>query len=182
METVDGGWTAIQKRVNGSESFDRNWSEYKNGFGAAEHSYWIGNDVIHHLTKENNSSLYVSITLQNGRTLYEMYDRFSVSNETGKYQLFLAGPATGTLGDRMLNTGRSDKNLSGMYFTTQDRDNDGNGGANCAVNWGGGWWFNYCHEANLNGPWYPAVWRKAWSPTLQDGSSVRKTMMLIKRH
>ncbi|XP_062600604.1 fibroleukin-like [Saccostrea cucullata] len=97
MTAMGGGWTAIQKRVDGSVSFDRNWTEYKNGFGSPEQNFWVGNDIIHQLTKEK-SSLYVSITLQNGTTLYEMYDGFSVSNEAGKYQLFLAGPATGTLG------------------------------------------------------------------------------------
>ncbi|XP_061186265.1 fibroleukin-like [Saccostrea echinata] len=98
METIGGGWTAIQKRVDGSVSFYRTWREYKNGFGSPEQDVWAGNDVIHQLTKEKNASLYVSITLQNGTTLYEMYDQFSVSDETGKYQLFLAGPASGTLG------------------------------------------------------------------------------------
>ncbi|XP_062587936.1 angiopoietin-1-like [Saccostrea cucullata] len=98
MDTMGGGWTAIQKRIDGSVTFDRIWIDYKNGFGSPEGEVWIGNDIIHQLTKENTSSLYVSITLQNGTTLYEMYDRFSVSNETAKYQLFLTGPATGTLG------------------------------------------------------------------------------------
>ncbi|XP_062596558.1 microfibril-associated glycoprotein 4-like [Saccostrea cucullata] len=78
MKTMEGGWTAIQKRVDGSVSFDRSWTEYKSGFGAPEQNYWIGNDAIHLLTKENKASLYVSITLQNGTTLYEMYDGFSV--------------------------------------------------------------------------------------------------------
>ncbi|XP_062600123.1 fibroleukin-like [Saccostrea cucullata] len=88
MTTMGGGWTAIQKRLDGSVRFNRTWTEYKNGFGSPERNVWI----------ENTSSLYVSITLQNGTTLYEMYDRFFISNETGKYQLSLAGPATGTLG------------------------------------------------------------------------------------
>ncbi|XP_062597733.1 fibroleukin-like [Saccostrea cucullata] len=120
MDIMGGGWTVIQKRIDGSVSFDRNWKDYKNGFGEPEQEVWIGNDLIHHLTKENNSSLYVSITLRNGTTLYEMYDRFSVSAETGKYQLFLAGPATGTLGNSMT----SSHYLSGMSFSTPDRDND----------------------------------------------------------
>ncbi|XP_062618637.1 microfibril-associated glycoprotein 4-like [Saccostrea cucullata] len=95
MSTMGGGWTVIQKRVDGSVSFDRNLEEYKNGFGSPERNVW------------------------NGTTLYEMYDGFSVSDETGKYQLFLAGPATGTLGDAMLDTGVSSADLSGMYFSTQ---------------------------------------------------------------
>ncbi|XP_062590849.1 ficolin-1-like [Saccostrea cucullata] len=101
MTTMGGGWTAIQKRVDGSVIFERNWADYKNGFGSPEQDIWVGNDVIHQLTKENSSSLYVSITLQNGTTQYIMYDRFSVSDEAGKYQLFLTGAATGTLGDSM---------------------------------------------------------------------------------
>ncbi|XP_061167820.1 fibroleukin-like [Saccostrea echinata] len=153
METLNGGWTAIQKRVLGSVSFNRNWEEYKNGFGAPEHDFWIGNEVIHQLTKGNNSYLYVSITHQDGRRLYELYERFSVLSETEKYRLFLAGNATGTLGDQMLNTSDSISDLSGMYFSTLDRDNDGWVEGHCAADHGGGgWWFNECYLAFLNGP------------------------------
>ncbi|XP_062577859.1 fibroleukin-like [Saccostrea cucullata] len=98
MVTEGGGWTAIQKRVSGVVSFDRNWTDYKTGFGNPNDSYWIGNDVIHQLTKRSNTSLYVCITLTNGTRLYELYNQFSVADETSKYRLFLGGPATGTLG------------------------------------------------------------------------------------
>ncbi|XP_062567876.1 fibroleukin-like, partial [Saccostrea cucullata] len=128
MSTMGGGWTTIQKRMDGSLSFDRNWIRYKIGFGSPEAEVWIGNDVIHQLTKEKTSSLYVTITLQNGTTLYEMYDRFSVSNEAGKYQLFLAGAATGTLGDSMRS-----HDLSGMSFSTWDGDNDGWSDIKCCL-------------------------------------------------
>ncbi|XP_062598972.1 ficolin-2-like [Saccostrea cucullata] len=160
MTTMGGGWTAIQKRINGSLDFDRTWTEYKNGFGASEQDVWVGNDVIHQLTKEGTSSLYVTITLQNSTTLYEMYDGFSVSDEAGKYQLFLAGPATGTLGDSMFDTGSSNFDLSGMSFSTQDRDNDRRSSANCAAHSDirGGWWFNRCHHAFLNGQLSPGSW------------------------
>ncbi|XP_062598453.1 ficolin-1-like [Saccostrea cucullata] len=127
MHTMGGGWTAIQKRVNGSLNFVRNWTEYKNGFGTPEQDIWVGNDIIHQLSKEKISSLYVSITLLDGTTLYEKYGQFSVANETEKYQLFLAGLATGTLGDSMLDTGHPDNfDLSGMYFSTPETDNDRN--------------------------------------------------------
>ncbi|XP_062620123.1 ryncolin-1-like [Saccostrea cucullata] len=184
MTTMGGGWTAIQKRVDGSVIFDRFWADYKNGFGSPEQNVWIGNDVIHQLTKEKTSSLYVSITLQNGTTLYEMYDGFSVSDEAGKYQLFLAGPATGTLGDSMLDTGSSYGDLSGMSFSTPDRDNDLWRGGNCAAssNTRGGWWFNYCHWAFLNGLWPPADWISPWYPTVESGPSVKGTTMMIKPH
>ncbi|XP_062572823.1 ficolin-1-like [Saccostrea cucullata] len=41
MATMGGGWTAIQKRVDGTLSFNRNWTEYKNGFGSPEQNVWV---------------------------------------------------------------------------------------------------------------------------------------------
>ncbi|XP_061190379.1 fibroleukin-like [Saccostrea echinata] len=181
METMDGGWTAIQKRVDGSLDFDRNWADYKDGFGSPELDFWIGNEVIHQLTKGHKSSLYVSVTSVNLGKLYELYEEFSVSSEAEKYQLFLGGNATGTLGDQMLNTGRSDNDLSGMYFSTPDRDNDQNQ-ENCASHNKGGWWFNYCHKAYLNGPWSPDRWIYPWKPPITYGKYVNKTFMMIRRH
>ncbi|XP_062579576.1 ficolin-2-like [Saccostrea cucullata] len=174
---------AIQKRVSGSVRFNRTWAEYKTGFGNPKDSYWIGNDVIHQLTRGRNSSLYVSITLTNGTKLYELYNQFSVVDEINKYRLFLGGPATGTLGDRIIDTGNSVTNLSGMSFSTLDRDND-RAGFNCAVYFGGGggWWYNSCRHANLNGQWSPAVWLAPWYPTVMSSGEIKETVMMIKPH
>ncbi|XP_062577706.1 fibroleukin-like isoform X2 [Saccostrea cucullata] len=183
MLTEGGGWTAIQKRVSGSVSFDRNWTDYKTGFGNPNDSYWIGNDVIHQLTKRRNSSLFVSITLTNGKKLYELYNQFSVADETNNYRLFLGGPATGTLGDSMLHTGYPYYyDLSGMYFSTSDRDNDGWSFGNCAAvsTRRGGWWFNECHRAFLNGQWFPGSWIKPWYPTVTKSKKIKETLIMIK--
>ncbi|XP_061171273.1 fibroleukin-like [Saccostrea echinata] len=183
METQGGGWMAIQKRLTGSVDFNRIWDEYKNGFGDPEEDFWIGNDQIHQLTKGNDSSLYVSITLVNGTTLYELYDRFSVADEAENYRLFLSGPATGTLGERMIIPGDPDNGINGMYFSTRDRDNDrADNGFQCAVEFGiGGWWYNSCHDAFLNGPWDSQNWRQPWDPPLNDGTEVRGTLMMVRR-
>ncbi|XP_062600623.1 microfibril-associated glycoprotein 4-like isoform X1 [Saccostrea cucullata] len=177
METQGGGWTAIQKRISGSVGFNRGWAEYKRGFGNVTDSYWIGNDVIHQLTKGRNSSLYVSITLTNGTTLYELYHHFYVSDESDNYRLFLRGPVTGTLGDAMTGS----HNLSGMSFSTPDRDND-IVSHSCAALYRGGWWFNHCHHAFLNGPWSPESWTYPWFSTVQSGTSVKGTTMMVKHN
>ena len=41
----------------------------------------------------------------------------------------------------------------GSAFTTKDRDNDKNP-VNCAQYYQGGWWFNSCVKASLNGIYY----------------------------
>lgn len=61
-------------------------------------SIFVGNDVIHELTKANTSSLYVTITLTNRTTLFELYETFSVSSTLDKYRLYIGGQASGTLG------------------------------------------------------------------------------------
>ena len=57
-----------------------------------------GNEIIHQLTRNGNVTLYVAITLVNGTTLYQVYRRFSVADESDKFRLFLQEPADGNLG------------------------------------------------------------------------------------
>ena len=39
----------------------------------------------------------------------------------------------------------------GMRFSTFDADNDVSATHHCAESFKGGWWYNSCHDANLNG-------------------------------
>uniref|UniRef100_K1PRF3 Angiopoietin-4 n=1 Tax=Magallana gigas TaxID=29159 RepID=K1PRF3_MAGGI len=91
MTTDNGGWTVVQRRVNGSVDFYRNWTEYKNGFGFADHEYWIGNDMLHRLTSLKTQELRVDMERFNGEKAYAVYSRFSVGDETSKYKLAVQG-------------------------------------------------------------------------------------------
>ena len=52
-QTTDGGgWTVIQRRMDGSENFYRNWVAYKLGFGQLHREHWIGNENIFRLTTQ----------------------------------------------------------------------------------------------------------------------------------
>ncbi|XP_065934031.1 angiopoietin-related protein 7 isoform X2 [Magallana gigas] len=143
MTTDNGGWTVIQRRVNGSVDFYRNWTEYKNGFGFADHEYWMGNDMLHKLTSLKTQELRVDMERFNGEKAYAVYSRFSVGDETSKYKLEVQG-YSGNAGDS-LNYNNN------MKFSTPDQDNDGRSSGNCAANRRTGWWFKWCTYTNPNG-------------------------------
>ncbi|XP_062609819.1 ficolin-2-like [Saccostrea cucullata] len=175
MTTEGGGWTAIQRRQDGSTDFYRTWSEYKQGFGDPSKNYWIGNDAIYELTKNKDQELRVELQRFNGDTAYAQYSTFYVGDEGSKYKFTVSG-YSGTAGDSL-------DYHNGMKFTTKDQDNDGNSG-HCAVSYHGAWWYNNCHHSNLNGlylqsgvsgahyaAWY--VWKSKWE-------ALKQTVMMIR--
>ncbi|XP_062571129.1 ficolin-2-like [Saccostrea cucullata] len=179
---MGGGWTVIQKRISDAVSFDRDWQTYGEGFGSPDGNLWIGNEMIHELTKDKKTSLYISITTD-GLPLYVLYEEFYVANAENKYKLFLRGSVEGTLGDKMLYLDQVESGyiLSGMSFSTSDADNDLWQNGHCAVVHKGGWWYNNCHYAFLNGPWASATWDNPWKDKIENGADVTETKMMIKR-
>lgn len=176
METEGGGWTAMQRRVNGEESFNRNWTEYKLGFGTPYGDYWIGNDAIRQLTFGRNSSLRVTVTPMDGGVVsFRMYHQFYIDGEDQNYRLQIANPGSGNI---------PSINLMGnpQQFSTFDADNDGSSYFHCAADFSGGWWFGGCHSAFLNGLWHSEDWESPWYPPYGSGKQVNGTSMLIKSH
>uniref|UniRef100_H2ZEJ6 Fibrinogen C-terminal domain-containing protein n=4 Tax=Ciona savignyi TaxID=51511 RepID=H2ZEJ6_CIOSA len=159
METAGGGWTVIQKRVDGEENFSRNWKAYKNGFGDKNKDHWIGLERMHHLTTSNKSrrlKLRIDLIDWDDVNHYAEYETFRVRGEGKNYQL-IAKKFSGTAGDA-LNYGEN-YNHNMQAFTTFDRDNDGYALGNCGRYYRSGWWFNACFAANLNGNYYTGPYR-----------------------
>ncbi|XP_067842979.1 fibrinogen-like protein 1 [Heptranchias perlo] len=157
--TEGGGWTVIQRRTDGSENFDRVWSDYKQGFGnfqSVNGEYWIGNDNLNYLTSQGDYTVKFDLIDWDGGKRYAQYKSFKVQNEQNLYQLSF-GAYSGTAGDSLSGTYHPEvawwANHNSMKFSTKDRDNDRYEG-NCAKEDNAGWWFNRCHSANLNGHYY----------------------------
>ena len=91
--TNGGGWIVVQKRFNGSEDFNRNWTDYKNGFGNLDGEFWLGNDKIHRLTSRHHQLLVQLEDFENF-TAHAQYEAFTVDSEENWYRLNL-GPYSG---------------------------------------------------------------------------------------
>ena len=89
QKTTGGGWTVIQKRLDGSVDFYRGWADYKRGFGNLNGEFWLGLDKMHRLTKEGRNRIRVDLEDIEGNTAYAEYDLFAVASERAKYQLSL---------------------------------------------------------------------------------------------
>ena len=87
METTPGGWTVFQRRVDGSVNFNRNWTDYKTGFGSLFGEFWLGLDKIHRLTASILNVLRVDLETFENVTTTKTYESFSIGNETEAYIL-----------------------------------------------------------------------------------------------
>uniref|UniRef100_A0A8D0E1Y9 Angiopoietin 4 n=1 Tax=Salvator merianae TaxID=96440 RepID=A0A8D0E1Y9_SALMN len=178
METDGGGWTVFQHRVNGSIRFQKNWKEYKQGFGDPAGEYWLGNEAVHLLTNQRPYSLRVELLDWEGHRAYAQYEKFQLGSERQRYRLSLKG-YKGSTGQQ------SGLPLQGTGFSTRDSDND-NCMCKCAQMLSGGWWFDACGLSNLNGIYYPARHniRKLngirWHYFQGPGYSLKGTRMMIR--
>ncbi|XP_034559441.1 angiopoietin-related protein 3-like [Notolabrus celidotus] len=172
------GETVIQRRRDGSVNFDQTWDKYESGFGDFQGEFWLGLRKIHWLAAQGNSVLHIQ--LEDCRQ-----DRHFI-----KYRLHLDGPESnyrihltylsGDLPDPM-------SNHSGMMFSTKDRENDRQQDSNCAQNHSGGWWFNACGDANLNGRYFHMRPRGRserrrgiqWRPGQKNSYSLKLTQISI---
>nr|XP_054752894.1 ficolin-1-like [Lytechinus pictus] len=87
MVTAGGGWTVIQRRMDGSVDFDKTWAQYKKGFGSVSAKHWLGNDNIHFLTSLKTYQLRIDLVDFYGNTSNATYNPFSVGNESVNYKL-----------------------------------------------------------------------------------------------
>nr|QVL22521.1 fibrinogen-like protein 1 [Crassostrea gigas] len=175
MTTDNGGWTVIQRRVDGSVDFNQNWTEYKNGFGFADHEYWIGNDLLHRLTSLKPQELRVNMERFNGEKAYAVYSNFSVGDETSKYKLEVNG-YSGNAGDSL-------DYHNNMKFSTPDQDNDNKDGS-CAIFYKSGWWFNNCSRTKPNGQYTDSEktgWEyEAWKHWKNSWISLKTIQLMIR--
>jgi len=134
----------IQQHIHLS-GFKRSWNEYKRGFGDTNSNYWIGNDMLSYLTTNDNYTLRFDLQLRNtGNWYYAEYSTFVVLPEAHNYKLQVSG-YSGNIGFDAFNMYHN-----GQMFSTYDRDNDKWPAVNCAVFFGGGFWYKASTNCGVN--------------------------------
>eukprot|EP00918_Siedleckia_nematoides_P070227 GHVU01153181.1.p1 GENE.GHVU01153181.1~~GHVU01153181.1.p1 ORF type:complete len:390 (-),score=32.49 GHVU01153181.1:958-2127(-) len=184
METDGGGWTIIQRRQDGSVNFERNWHQYKHGFGDSNGEYWLGLEKIHLLNSHGNWRLRFDLWDFDGNHVYAEYERFRLGRAAENYHIRV-GAYRGTAGDGF-HYGVYPLRPNNMKFTTLDKDND-KSHYNCAELYNGGWWYNNCMVINLNGIYYTgghynSRYRNGivWTPWTH--ASLKRTEIKVKPH
>ncbi|XP_031158490.1 fibrinogen alpha chain isoform X2 [Sander lucioperca] len=154
-----GGWLLVQQRESGALGFNRTWAEYRDGFGSVDANgngeFWLGNQNLHLLTNQGESMLKVELEDWDGGVASAEYT-VSVGAETEGYPLHVSG-YTGDAGDALAMPVSDTPSHNGMKFSTFDKDNDV-WEESCAERYGGGWWYNKCQTANLNGVYYKGAY------------------------
>ncbi|XP_056254390.1 fibrinogen like 1B [Seriola aureovittata] len=155
-----GGWTVFQRRRHGKVDFNRDWVDYRDGFGDFKlwnDEYWLGNERMYSLLSEGNNLVKIDLMDWDGQRSHAFYENFRITDEADKYRLQYE-QYSGEAGDALTGGGGMVEQwsacLSGMQFSTRDQDNDRYMQGSCAKENKAGWWFNRCHAANLNGKFY----------------------------
>ena len=151
----------FQRRRHAQLDFNRNWTDYEEGFGDPHYEHWLGLKKINCLTfSVCAAELRIDMTDYKGIYKYAIYSSIAVHNAANKYKIHL-GRYSGTAGDGIWDCG-SPENNDGMPFSTPDRDND-NWSGNCAQHWSGGWWHNQCTCSILNTPYNNIGYISRWN-------------------
>ncbi|VDI50218.1 Hypothetical predicted protein [Mytilus galloprovincialis] len=155
---LENGWTVFQQRVDDSEDFERNWSDYKNGFGNLSANFWLGNENIHKIVSGTNYSLRVDMEQIDNITAFAVYQTFNISDESSNYTL--------TISDHSGNASDALGVCSHGKFSTSNEK--------------GGWWRSDkfpCYFFNLNIRYANLRWRNSYL----NGFPLKYVSMKIKR-
>ncbi|KAM9324220.1 ficolin-2-like [Gastrophryne carolinensis] len=141
MDTDGGGWIVFQRRWDGSVDFFRDWMSYKRGFGSRLNEFWLGNTNVYQITLSGTWELRIDLQAFDNTKYFAKYASFKVLGEAEKFKLLLGAFTDG-------NAGNALGIHANMPFSTKDNDFTA---SKCANGYKGGWWYEDCHNANLNG-------------------------------
>ncbi|XP_070141079.1 fibroleukin-like [Drosophila kikkawai] len=128
------GWIVIQRRINGNSSLSAKRTDFENGFGNTNASFWLGLNLIHKLTKSQRHELYIQVVDHDDVTAYARYDHFEVGSKKEEYKIKSLGSYSGNAGDAF-------RSLENAPIKAWD----------CGTTYSYSWWEATPMNCNLNG-------------------------------
>jgi len=148
MNTTEGGWIVIQRNRAGSTlNFNRNYSDYEQGFGDLNGDFWYGLEEMQCLTQKGRWEMRIDYEKTDRTRLYLHYTSFRVDYAGLNYRILLGSRTYRGIGGDYL------ARYNGRGFSTPDHDVDGNSRTNCAAQTKSGFWHdgsNGCGTVNVN--------------------------------
>lgn len=170
----------IQNRLDGSVYFEREWAEYKSGFGNLKGEFWLGLDKIHEITYSKKYELVILLTDWSDTVKYAKYGEFRMAGEAELYAIKKLGTFSGDTTDAMMM-------IQGTKFSTVDKNNEAMMGT-CVTTRRGGWWYidMTCGDSNLNGLYQNGgtggvdLEVNFWTPIQGTNYGLKATRMMIR--
>ncbi|XP_071795659.1 uncharacterized protein [Asterias amurensis] len=146
----------VQRRYDGSVSFNRSWAEYKKGFGSMDGEFWLGNEILHELTDaEGNWTISLDLTNEDNMTGHLLKKQFHVG--PGDYTLLLEHSGIQQSVGRYCGhkLGMEDGSISDDRITASSQWNSYYPPSNARL--------------NMNGCWGPAEKQGSWLQIMYMG-------------
>ncbi len=85
----DSGWTTLLRREpsGGVNQFDKNMNQYRNGFGQAQNSHFVGLNKANVLTTSEAYHARLSMEDLDSNSVEQYYETFSVSDSSDGFRL-----------------------------------------------------------------------------------------------
>ncbi|XP_070069516.1 angiopoietin-related protein 7-like [Drosophila takahashii] len=186
ITTAGPDWMIILRRFDGSESFHFNCLR-EFGFGNLSGEYFIGFEVLHHLTKNRRHELYVELEDFDNVKAYARYDNFVVGSNSEGYAIKTLGSYSGNAGDALRN--HVEHKVTNQQFLYAQKHKHTVSHENRFLNRVQWWWPDYeTRQCCLTGRYENSktslcrsdgIWWGRWNPG-QEGSALKACKMLIR--
>lgn len=157
QEYESGGWTVIQRRIDGTQSFERTDKDYVNGFGNVDAEYWLGFEHIYQLLTYAPHELAILLEDFSGNQFHAKYEHVEMikyeNDRIPSYYLRKCESYNGNAGDFIMKARQSSYDERNGTTTVEYIPTDrGHSFAEYGHDpYYGGFWIESASASNLNG-------------------------------
>ena len=171
-------WIVLQHNIDLVISFNRPWSDYRDGFGSYPGNFGLGLEKLHQLTNNNlPTRLRIELLTTAGVWVSAEYTTFQINSESSWYRINVNGYSGDMLSDPFNRVSASGDVVNGMAFSTYDQDHDLYSGNCCLTTGRNGFWYNACGAimltADVGSSWFYSFYGQASTPLSESRMMIK---------